>query len=30
MAIKAGFTSDRPDIDEDNELAEELWDDQSF
>jgi hypothetical protein len=28
--IKAGFTSDRPETDEDEELNEESWEDQSF
>ncbi len=28
--FKAGFTSDKPEVDEDEELNEELWEDQSF
>ena len=28
--FKAGFTSDKPDISEEDEPSEELWDDQSF
>ena len=28
--FKAGLTSDKPETDEDEELNEELWEDQSF
>jgi hypothetical protein len=28
--FKAGFASDKPDINEEDEPSEELWDDQSF
>jgi hypothetical protein len=28
--FKAGFTTDKPDVSEEDEPSEELWDDQSF